>query len=130
MKASVEMKVAAAVAAGFVALTVAAIAQGYSEGQTGGLNDYGPTNDPSVNSYLSQQGHTSSLRGGTNGEANRQKFSNKDETVRTSKEVTKSKILNSRKHHTTRVRQEVAPLPLVSLWLSCRGALYSGYPTT
>jgi hypothetical protein len=115
MKASVEMKVAAAVAAGFVALTVGAIAQGYSGGQTGGLNDYGPTNNTSVNSYMSQQGHTSSLRGRTNGEANRQKFSTKDKTARTSKKVTKSKSLNLRKHHTTRVRQEAAPLPLVSL---------------
>ncbi len=48
MKASVEMKVAAAVAAGFVALTVGVIAQGYSEGQRGGLNDYDPTNNPGV----------------------------------------------------------------------------------
>jgi hypothetical protein len=115
MKLSVEMKVAAAVAVGFVALTVGAIAQGYREDQTGGLNDYGPTNNPSVNSYMSQQGQTSSLGGRINGEANRQKFSNKDETARTFKKVTKSKSLNSRKHHTTRVRQEPAPLPVVSL---------------
>jgi hypothetical protein len=115
MKASVEMKVAAAVAASFVALAVGAIAEGYSGGQTGGLNDYGPTDNPGVNSYVSQQGPTSSLRGRTNDEANRQKFSNKDETARTSKKVTKSKSLNSRKHHTTRVRQEPAPLPVVSL---------------
>jgi hypothetical protein len=115
MKASVEMKVAAAVAVGFVALTVGAIAQGYSEGQTGGRNDYGPTNNPGLNSYMSQQGPTSSLRSRTNGEANRQKFSNKDETARPSKKVTKSKSLNSRKRHTTRVRQEPASLPVVSL---------------
>ncbi len=115
MKASVEMKVAAAVAASFVALTVGAIAQGKSGSETGRRNDYGPTNNPSVNSYMSQQGYTSSLRGRTNGEANGQKFSNKDDTARTSKKVTKSKTLNSRKHHTTRVRQEPAPLPVVSL---------------
>jgi hypothetical protein len=115
MKASVEMKVAAAVAAGFVALTVGAIAQGYSKGQTGGVNDYGPTNNPSVNSYMSQQGQTSSLGDRINGEVNRQKFSNKDETAGTFKKVTKSKNLNSRKRHTTRVRQEPASLPVVSL---------------
>ncbi len=115
MKLSVEMKVAAAVAASFVALTVGAIAQGYSQGQTGGLNDYGSTNNSSVNSYMSHQGHTSSLPDRTNGEANRQKFSNKDDTARTSKKVAKSKSLNFRKHHTTRVRQEPASLPVVSL---------------
>jgi hypothetical protein len=115
MKASVEMKVAAAVAASFVALTVGAIAQGYSEGQSGGLNDYGSMNNFGVNSYLGQQGPASSLRGRTSREANRQKFSNKDDTARTSKKLTKSKSLNSRKHHTTRVRQEPASLPVVSL---------------
>jgi len=115
MKASVEMKVAAAVAASFAVLTVGAIAQGYREGQTGGLNDYGSMNNFGVNSYMSQQGPTSSLRGRTNGEANRQKFSNKDETARTSKRLTKSKSLNLRKHHSTRVRQEPASLPVVSL---------------
>jgi hypothetical protein len=115
MKASVEMKVAAAVAAGFVALTVGAIAQGKSGSETGRRNDYGPTNNPSVNSYMSQQGPTSSLGGRTNGEATRQKFSNKDETAATSKKVTKSKSLNSGKRHTTRVREEPASLPVVSL---------------
>jgi hypothetical protein len=115
MKASVETKVAAAVAASFVALTVGAIAQGYSASQTGGLNDYGSMNNPGVNSYMSQQEPASSLSGRTHGEANRQKFSNKDETARTSKRLTKSKSLNSRKHHTTRVRQEPASLPVVSL---------------
>jgi hypothetical protein len=115
MKVSVEMKVAAAVAASFVALTVGAIAQGYREGPTVGLNDYGSTNNFGVNTYVSQQGPTSSLRGRINNEENGQKFSNKDETARTSKKVAKNKSLNSRKHHTTRVRQEPASLPVVSL---------------
>ncbi len=56
MKLSVEMKVAAAVAAGFIALTVGAIAQGKSGSETGSSNDYSPTNNPGVNSYMSQQG--------------------------------------------------------------------------
>ena len=85
MKLSVEMKVAAAVAASFVALTVGAIAQGYREDQTGRLNDYGSMNNFGVNSYVSQQGPTSSLRDPTDDQANGQKFSNKDETARTSK---------------------------------------------
>jgi hypothetical protein len=62
MKASVEMKVAAAVTAGFVALTVGAIAQGYSGGQTGELNSHGPTNNPKVNTYISQQRYEGSLQ--------------------------------------------------------------------
>lgn len=115
MKASVEMKVAAAVAAGFVVLTVGAIAQAKSGSEAAGRNDYGSTNNPGVNSYMSQQRHTSSLRGYTDGDANRQKFSNKDETARTSKKVTKSKSLNPKKHRTTHVRQEPQPLPVVSL---------------
>jgi hypothetical protein len=115
MKASVEMKVAAAVAASFVALTVGAIAHGYSEGQMGGLNDYGPTKNPSVNSYMNQQRPTSLLRGRTSGEASRQRFSNKDEAAGTSKKVAKSKSLNLRKYRTTRVRQEATSLPVVSL---------------
>ena len=49
MKISVEMKVAAAVGAVFMALTLGAIAQGRSGSQTGSPNSYEPTNDPGVN---------------------------------------------------------------------------------
>jgi hypothetical protein len=56
MKLSVEMEVAAAVAAGFIALTVGAIAQGKSGSETGGPNDYGPPNNPGVDRYISQKG--------------------------------------------------------------------------
>src|SRR6266436_4076037 len=52
MKLSVEAKVAAAVAAGFIALTVGAIAQQRSEGQTGGPNNYRPLNNPGVNTHI------------------------------------------------------------------------------
>ena len=41
MKLSVEAKVAAAVAAGFMALTAAAIGQAGSAAQSGGPNNYG-----------------------------------------------------------------------------------------
>jgi hypothetical protein len=54
MKLSVETKVGAAIAAGFIALTLGAVAQGNWEDQTGELNSYGP-NSPKVNTYRSQQ---------------------------------------------------------------------------
>jgi len=68
MKLSIEAKVAAAVATAFVALTVGVIAQGNSGDQTGGLNGYRPTNNPAVNTHLSQQECNSSLIGRTNAE--------------------------------------------------------------
>jgi hypothetical protein len=71
MKLSVEAKVAASVAAGFVALTVGMIAQGNSGDQSVGPNSYGPTNDPRVNTYMAQHGYDSSLAGRTNPEENR-----------------------------------------------------------
>src|SRR6476469_425660 len=55
MKLSIEAKVAAAVATAFVALTVGAIGQEHSEGQTGGLNGYGLTNNPAATMHLSAQ---------------------------------------------------------------------------
>jgi len=66
MKLSVEMKVAAAVAVGFVAWTLGAIAQGNSSGQSGGPNGYDPASNPRVNTYMSQQRYYSSLPGRTN----------------------------------------------------------------
>jgi hypothetical protein len=100
-KLSIETKVAAAVAAGFVALTVGAIAQGNS----GGPNGYGPTNNPGVNPHMSQQGYSSSLSGRNNAEENRQKFSVQDETATTPNNGRKSKTVKSRKHHMQPVRQ-------------------------
>jgi hypothetical protein len=69
MKLSVEAKVAASVAAGFVALTAGMIAQGNSGDQSAGPNGYRPTNNPAVNTYLSQQGYNSSLIAHANAEA-------------------------------------------------------------
>lgn len=68
MKLTIEAKVAAAVATGFVALIVGAVGQERSGGQSGGLNGYGPTNNPAFNTHLSQQRHNSSLIGHTNAE--------------------------------------------------------------
>jgi hypothetical protein len=56
VKLSVEAKVAAAVAAGFVALTVGAIAQTNSN-QTGAAQGYSPAGDAGTRTELSQQGH-------------------------------------------------------------------------
>jgi hypothetical protein len=71
MKLSVEAKVAASVAAGFVALTVGVIAQGNSEDQISGPNGFGPTNNPEVSTNMNQHGYDSSLADRTNTEENR-----------------------------------------------------------
>jgi hypothetical protein len=55
MKLSVETKVAAAIATGFITLTAIGIGQGNSEGKTDGPNGYGPTNYPRINTHISQQ---------------------------------------------------------------------------
>jgi hypothetical protein len=73
MKLSVEAKVAAAVAAGFIALTAGAIGQAGSGGQTGGPNNYNPTNNPGANTDMSQPTDNSSLPGRTNAEENMQR---------------------------------------------------------
>ena len=69
MKLSVEAKVAASVAAGFVALTIGAIGQEQSRNQTGGLNGYGPTNNPTVKTNLSQQEYNGPLIAHSNTDA-------------------------------------------------------------
>ena len=102
MKLSVEANVAAGTAAAFVALTLGAIAQGRSEGPTGGPTlNYRPMNNPGLNTQMRQQGDDSSLPGRNNAEENRQKFSDEDQTATTPK---KAKI--STKHHTERTRTQ------------------------
>ena len=81
MKLSVEAKVAAVAAAACMALTPGAMAQG-RKGQTGGQNHYGPTNNPGVNTNMSQKGPNSSLSGRTNAEDTKPTFS--DEKVTSS----------------------------------------------
>ena len=61
MKLSVETEVAAAIAAGFIALTAIAIAQN-NEDQTGVPDGYGPTNNPRINTHISQQESDSGLQ--------------------------------------------------------------------
>jgi hypothetical protein len=60
MTLSIETKVAAAVAIGFVALTIGAIAQEHSESATGGPNEYAPATNPGL-IHTSRQGYNSSL---------------------------------------------------------------------
>jgi len=101
MKLSVEAKVAAAVAAGFIALTAGAIGQAGGGDQTGEPNNYNSTNNRGVKTHLSQPGDNSSLPGHTNAEENMQRVSDQDVTGATSKKDTKSKIGKSRRHHTS-----------------------------
>ena len=54
MKLSIEAKVAAAVAAAFIALTLGAIAQGNGGDRTGEPNGYGLADSPRINTYTSQ----------------------------------------------------------------------------
>lgn len=49
-----------AVASIFTALTVGIMGQGQSGAQTGGPNNYGPNNNPGVNTHMSDQGYNSS----------------------------------------------------------------------
>ena len=77
MKLSVEAKVAASVAAGFVALTVGVIGQENSADLSGSSNGYGygPINKPKVSTHMSQHGYDSSLasRTDTRGEQFKQR---------------------------------------------------------
>ena len=105
MKLSIEAKVAAAVAAGFVALTVGAIGQGKSASQTGGPNSYGPTSNPGANTHMSQQGYNSSLSGRVNAQENRQNSSSEGETATAASSGKHPKNVKSRKHYMQRVRE-------------------------
>jgi hypothetical protein len=87
------------------ALAVGVMGQGQSGGQTGGPNNYDPTNNPGVNSQMSQQGYDSSLQGRTNAEENGTKFSDETETAAIPKKAKKIKTLRSTKRHSERVRE-------------------------
>jgi hypothetical protein len=57
MKLSVEAKVAAAIAAAFLGLTMGAIARGNGAGQTDGSDGYGRVNNPEVHTHINEQGY-------------------------------------------------------------------------
>ena len=65
MKLSVEAKVAAVAAAGLLALTPGAMAQGRGKGHSGPINNAG------VNTHMSQQGDNSSMFGRSTPEVSR-----------------------------------------------------------
>ena len=75
MKISVETKVVAAMVAGLMTLTGSALAQGRGKSHSTGSNQYTPTNNPGVNTHISQQGDNRSVVGRTNAEENRPSFS-------------------------------------------------------
>ena len=80
MKLSMQGKMAAAVAVVSMAFTAGAMAQGRGKGQIGGPNHYSPTDNPGVNTHMSQQGNNSSLFGRTNAEENKPNFSDEHVT--------------------------------------------------
>ena len=71
MTLSVEAKVAASVAAGFVALTLGMIAQVNNTDLRAGPNGHAPTNDLGASMQMSQGEHANSLAGRADGEQNR-----------------------------------------------------------
>jgi hypothetical protein len=71
MKLSVEAKVAASVATGFVGLTMGVIAQGDSGDQSADSDGYHQTNNLGVRTHMSQHGYDSSLAGRTNAQESR-----------------------------------------------------------
>jgi len=117
MKLSVETKVAAAVAAGYVALTAGTIALGRSGDQAGGPNDYGLMNNPGVNTNMSQQGLNSASAGRANTEEGTQSFrechfydaEERHEAQKRKAEQT-SHTKNSAEPRTTTGYQSMAPL--------------------
>jgi hypothetical protein len=70
MKLSVEAKVAAFVAAGFVALSVGVIAQANGEDQSADPTGHGVRNNPEISTHMSLNGYNNSLADRTNAEEN------------------------------------------------------------
>jgi len=68
MKLSVEMKVAAAVAAGFLAVTVGVVAQGNTAAQAGSPNGSNLTIAPGLHSYPNLQKYNGHKESGSNTE--------------------------------------------------------------
>ena len=66
MKVSVEAKVAAAVTAGFMALTVGTITQGTSDSRAGQPNGYSSTHKQEGKSNVIPQGYDSFVPNGSN----------------------------------------------------------------
>ena len=100
MKLSVETKVAAAIAAGFIALTAGVIAQSQSSGQP--PNEYAPSTNPSVNTHMGQRGYNNSPNAGDAG----QRFADETASANRQKKTTKQKAGMSSKHRKHRTQQD------------------------
>jgi hypothetical protein len=105
MKLSIEAKVAAAVAAGFIALTAGTIALGRGGGQAGGPNDYGLMNNPGVNTNMSPQGLNSAFAGRAHAEEGTQRFRDASTTSMAQGKGSKHKSGKPSKHRTQRTQQ-------------------------
>ena len=75
MKLSVETKVVAAIAAGLIALSGSALAQGRGKSHSSGSNQYSPANNSSANAHMNQQADNRSVFSRANAEENRPNFS-------------------------------------------------------
>ena len=99
MKLSIEAKVAAAVAASFIALTAATISQGGSAGQNGGADNNSVAESFRVETRVREQAYGSPLPGDTDAEDNIRTISEEGTTGTTAKKHTASRIGKSGRHH-------------------------------
>jgi hypothetical protein len=99
MKLSVEHKVAAAVAAGVVAITVGAIAQTQSSGQA--PNQYAPSTSPGINTHLGNRGYNNTPNTGQN----QQSFTDEAAPLNRQNKTTKHKTGKASKHRTQQSQQ-------------------------
>ena len=91
MKIRMETKLAAAVAAGVMALAGGAIAQSQSSGQP--PNEYAPTTKPSVNTHMGNRGYNNTQNAGQN----EQRFPDEAAPANRQKKGTKHKARTSTK---------------------------------
>ena len=99
MKLYVETKLAAAVAAGVMALTAGAMAQSQSSGQP--PNEYAPTTKPSVNTHMGNRGYNNTPNAGQN----QQSFADEAAPSDRQKKGTKHKARTSTKHRRQQSQQ-------------------------
>ena len=99
MKLCVETKVAAAVAAGVMALTAGAMAQSQSSGQP--PNEYAPSTSPGVNTHMSNRGYNNTPNTGQN----QQSFSDEAAPANRQKKTTKRKTGKSNKQRSQQSQQ-------------------------
>jgi hypothetical protein len=99
MKSSIETKVAAAIAAGVIAITGGAMAQTQSSGQ--GPNEYAPSTSPSINTHMGNRGYNDASSSGQN----QQSFADQAAPSNRQAKTTKHKAGKSSKHRTRQNQQ-------------------------